>query len=51
MDLDSLQPLLRRYIGFLESDGLPSKLETLRPRVQLERGNVWLGIKTLYVSL
>ncbi|XP_020107342.1 uncharacterized protein LOC109723385 isoform X2 [Ananas comosus] len=47
MDLDSLQPLLRRYIGFLESDGLPSKLETLRPRVQLERGNVWLGIKTL----
>ncbi|XP_073000501.1 uncharacterized protein [Typha latifolia] len=46
-DLEPLQPLLRKYIGFLEMEVLPSTLDNSRPRVQLERANVWLGIKTL----
>ncbi|CAL9102821.1 unnamed protein product [Musa textilis] len=46
-DLEPLQPLLRKYIGFLEAEILPSASEVLRPRVQLERIHVWNGIKTL----
>lgn len=36
-DLDPLQPLLKKYIGFLGSESLPSTLDDSRPRVQLER--------------
>ncbi|KAJ4958297.1 hypothetical protein NE237_025408 [Protea cynaroides] len=46
-DLEPLQPLLKKCIGFLETEVLPSTLETSRPRVQLERITVWLGIKAL----
>lgn len=46
-DLEPLQPLLRKYIAILESEVVPSNSETSRPRVQLERVTVWLGIKTL----
>lgn len=46
-DLEPLQPLLRKYIVFLEMEVPPSNLDTSRPRVQLERATVWLGIKTL----
>ncbi|PIA43898.1 hypothetical protein AQUCO_01800146v1 [Aquilegia coerulea] len=44
-DLEPLQPLLKKCIGYLETEVLPSSLETSRPRVQLERINVWVGIK------
>ncbi|XP_020264278.1 helicase SEN1 [Asparagus officinalis] len=46
-DLEPLQPLLRKYIGFLEMEVLPAASDTSRPRVQLEQANVWLGIKSL----
>ncbi|WOK96345.1 hypothetical protein Cni_G05052 [Canna indica] len=46
-DLEPLQPLLRKYIGFLEAEDLPPISDMLRPRVQLERMNVWNGFKTL----
>lgn len=46
-DLEPLQPLLRKYIWFLETEVLPSTLDALRSRVQLERMNVWLGMKSL----
>lgn len=46
-DLEPLQPLLKKFIGYLETEVLSSALETSRPRVQLDRINVWLGIKAL----
>ncbi|CAA6672122.1 unnamed protein product [Spirodela intermedia] len=46
-DLEPLQPLLRKYIGFLETEVLSSGSESSRPRVEHERLAVWLGIKTL----
>ncbi|XP_059642145.1 uncharacterized protein LOC132284095 isoform X2 [Cornus florida] len=46
-DLESLQPLLKKCIGFLEAGVLPSSFETSRPRVQLDRITIWLGIKAL----
>lgn len=50
-DLEPLQPLLKKWISFLETEVLPTSTETLRPRLQLKRADVWLGIKSLYVSL
>lgn len=47
MDLEPLQPLLKKRIGFLETDMVPLVAEASRPRVQLERISVWLGIKAL----
>ncbi|OVA19261.1 putative helicase MAGATAMA 3 [Macleaya cordata] len=46
-DLEPLQPLLKKCIGHLETEVLPSTMETSRPRLQLERITVWLGIKAL----
>ncbi|KAL6996090.1 hypothetical protein U1Q18_006227 [Sarracenia purpurea var. burkii] len=46
-DLEPLQPLLKKCIGFLETEVFPSTVETSRPRVQLERVTIWLGIKAL----
>ncbi|KAM0943249.1 putative DNA helicase [Dioscorea sansibarensis] len=46
-DLEPLQPLLRKYIGILETEGLPLTSDTLRPRMQLEKLTVWSGVKTL----
>ncbi|KAI3990319.1 hypothetical protein MKX01_037658 [Papaver californicum] len=46
-DLEPLQPLLKKCIGYLEKESLPSTMESSRPRLQLERINVWLGIKAL----
>ncbi|KAL4205316.1 hypothetical protein AMTRI_Chr01g114000 [Amborella trichopoda] len=46
-DLEPLQPLLKKCIGFLETEVLTSTLDTSRPRVQFERLTVWLGIKVL----
>ncbi|KAG0470402.1 hypothetical protein HPP92_016514 [Vanilla planifolia] len=46
-DLEPLQPLLKKYIGFLETDAVPSTISDSRPRVVLERTTVWLGVKTL----
>ncbi|KAK8349140.1 hypothetical protein V6Z12_A06G123500 [Gossypium hirsutum] len=47
MDLEPLQPLLKKFIGFLENEVLPSPLETSRPRAQLDRLPIWLGITSL----
>lgn len=47
MDLEPLQPLLKKCIDLLETEVLPLTSETTRPRVQLERINVWIGIKSL----
>ncbi|KAJ1700232.1 hypothetical protein LUZ63_000011 [Rhynchospora breviuscula] len=46
-DLEPLQPLLKKWISFLETDVPPTDNEALRPRVQLKRADVWLGIKSL----
>ncbi|KAM0959526.1 hypothetical protein ACFX15_024098 [Malus domestica] len=46
-DLEPLQPILKKFIGFLETEVLPSTLKTSRPRVQLERISIWVGIKSL----
>ncbi|CAN1306121.1 Helicase SEN1 [Linum perenne] len=46
-DLEPLQPLLNKFIGFLESEVLPSASRTSRPRVQLDRLSIWLGMTSL----
>ncbi|GMY38252.1 hypothetical protein FCV25MIE_33496 [Fagus crenata] len=46
-DFEPLQPLLKKFIGFLETEVLPSTLETSRPRAKLDRVSIWLGIKSL----
>ncbi|KAJ3676832.1 hypothetical protein LUZ60_002556 [Juncus effusus] len=46
-DLEPLQPLLKKWITFLENENLPSNLDSSRLRVQLKRSDVWLGIKSL----
>ncbi|XP_059288718.1 uncharacterized protein LOC132042120 isoform X1 [Lycium ferocissimum] len=46
-DLDALQPLLKKYISYLATDVLPSSTPNPRPRVELDRVTVWLGIKAL----
>lgn len=48
VDLEPLQPLLKKFIGLLETEVLPSTLKTSRPRVQLERTSIWIGVKNLY---
>jgi len=49
--LEPLQPLIQKYINFLEAEVLPSTSEHSRPRLQLKRADIWLGFKSLYVSL
>lgn len=51
VELEPLQPLMQKYISFLEAEVLPSTSEHSRPRVQLKRTDIWLGFKSLYVSL
>lgn len=51
MDLEPLQPLLKKCIDLLETEVLPLTSETTRPRVQLERINVWIGIKSLWEAV
>ncbi|KAK4773514.1 hypothetical protein SAY87_028533 [Trapa incisa] len=46
-DLEPLQPLLLKFMGFLETDVILSYPETSRPRLQLDRVSVWIGIKSL----
>ncbi|XP_031256135.1 uncharacterized protein LOC116114119 isoform X4 [Pistacia vera] len=46
-DLEPLQPLLKKFVGFLETEVLPSTVKTSRPRAQLERLPIWLGITSL----
>lgn len=47
MDLEPFQPLLKKCIGFLETDMMPLVADLSRPRVQMDRIAVWLGIKAL----
>ncbi|XP_022889351.1 uncharacterized protein LOC111404723 isoform X2 [Olea europaea var. sylvestris] len=44
-DLNPLQHLLKKCICILESESTQSSKETSRPRVQLDRIAVWLGMK------
>ncbi|KAK7262042.1 hypothetical protein RIF29_28370 [Crotalaria pallida] len=46
-DLEPLQPLLKKFIGCLEADALPSALEASTTRAQLDRVSLWIGIKSL----
>lgn len=46
-DLEPLQPLLKKFVGFLETEILPSASKTSRPRAQMERLSIWLGITSL----
>ncbi|KAL3835347.1 hypothetical protein ACJIZ3_010083 [Penstemon smallii] len=46
-DLDPLQNLLKKCISILETDVVKSAMESSRPRVQLDRLTVWLGMKSL----
>ncbi|KAI3455745.1 hypothetical protein Pfo_012408 [Paulownia fortunei] len=46
-DLDPLQHLVKKCICILETEGVQSAVETSRPRVQLDRITVWLGMKAL----
>ncbi|PON78563.1 P-loop containing nucleoside triphosphate hydrolase [Parasponia andersonii] len=45
--LEPLQPLIKKFIGFLETEALPSAMKTSRPRAELDRVSIWLGIKSL----
>ncbi|XP_062193349.1 uncharacterized protein LOC133896754 isoform X2 [Phragmites australis] len=47
VDLEPLQPLMQKYINFLEAEVLPSTSEYSRPRVHLKRADIWLGFKSL----
>ncbi|GAB2247771.1 hypothetical protein Droror1_Dr00007653 [Drosera rotundifolia] len=46
-DLEGLQPLLWKYINFLALEMMPSSSEVSRPRLQLDRPTIWIGIKAL----
>ncbi|XP_031384733.1 helicase SEN1 isoform X1 [Punica granatum] len=46
-DLEPLQPLLQKFIGFLETEVIPSDQESSKTKLQLDRATVWLGIKSL----
>ncbi|KAL8113605.1 uncharacterized protein LOC141664415 isoform X2 [Apium graveolens] len=46
-ELEGLHPLLKRYIGFLETEVVSSTSKSNRPRVLLERTTIWHGIKSL----
>ncbi|KAB1218247.1 hypothetical protein CJ030_MR3G026127 [Morella rubra] len=46
-ELEPLQPLLKKFIGLLETEVLPFIPETSRPRSKLDRVSIWLGIKSL----
>ncbi|XP_056167115.1 uncharacterized protein LOC115681659 isoform X3 [Syzygium oleosum] len=46
-DLEPLQQLLKKFIGFLETEVVPSTSENLRPRSELDRSAAWIGIKSL----
>ncbi|XP_051129452.1 uncharacterized protein LOC127250300 isoform X2 [Andrographis paniculata] len=46
-DLDPLQHLLKKWISILEPEGMLSVTETPRPRVNVDRLTVWLGMKAL----
>nr|CAB3453834.1 unnamed protein product [Digitaria exilis] len=46
VELEPLQPLMQKYISFLEAEVLPSTSEHSRPRVQLKRTDIWLGFKS-----
>ncbi|KAL9247212.1 hypothetical protein vseg_020667 [Gypsophila vaccaria] len=46
-DLEPLQPLLKRCIGFLSGEEIQSYSENSRPRAQMERMTIWLGLKAL----
>ncbi|XP_057535816.1 uncharacterized protein LOC130813918 isoform X2 [Amaranthus tricolor] len=50
-ELEPLQPLLKRGIGFLAGDVVQSSSEILRPRVQMDRLTIWLGLKALLAFL
>ncbi|KAL8458916.1 hypothetical protein ACS0TY_036417 [Phlomoides rotata] len=46
-DLDPLQHLLKKCMCILETEVMQPAIETSRPRVQLDRITVWLGMKAL----
>ncbi|KAK9757090.1 hypothetical protein RND81_01G139300 [Saponaria officinalis] len=46
-DLEPLQPLLKRCIGFLSGEEMQSYSENARPRAQMDRMTIWLGLKAL----
>ncbi|CAK8535549.1 unnamed protein product [Lathyrus sativus] len=47
VDLEPLQPLLKKFIGCLEVDTLPLVMETSTPKTPLDRMSIWIGIKSL----
>uniref|UniRef100_A0A2P2M1D1 Uncharacterized protein LOC105646246 n=2 Tax=Rhizophora mucronata TaxID=61149 RepID=A0A2P2M1D1_RHIMU len=50
-DLEPLQPLLSKFVGFLETEVLPLASNSARPRVKLERLSIWLGFTSLFEFL
>lgn len=45
--LERLQPLLKKFIGILEIEGMPSSSQDPRPRISLDRSSIWLGMTSL----
>ncbi|KAL0799672.1 hypothetical protein Bca101_054847 [Brassica carinata] len=45
--LERLQPLLKKFIGILEMEGMPSASQDPRPRINLDRSSIWLGMTSL----
>ncbi|XP_010462744.1 PREDICTED: uncharacterized protein LOC104743346 [Camelina sativa] len=45
--LERFQPLLKKFIGILEMEGLPSASQEPRPRIYLDRSSIWLGMTSL----
>ncbi|KAJ8770865.1 hypothetical protein K2173_021780 [Erythroxylum novogranatense] len=50
-DLEPLQPLLNKFIVFLETEVMPSACKATRPRSELDRLSVWLGFTSLFEFL
>ncbi|KAI9084552.1 hypothetical protein K1719_033540 [Acacia pycnantha] len=46
-DLEPLQPLLKKFIAYLEAETLPSVMETSTPQPQPDRASLWVGFKSL----
>lgn len=46
-DLEPLQPLLKKFIAYLEAETLPSAMEISTPQPQPDRASLWIGFKSL----
>ena len=46
-DLEPLQPVLKKFIAYLEAEALASAMETSTPLPHPDRVSLWVGFKSL----